>query len=67
MDDNLNQKTIGLILTILGIAFFIALMEDLLFRVVGGFAALALANKGMQMQNLPPLYIYLLNLFNFKR
>ena len=65
--DNINQKTLGLILTILGVAFFIALMGDLLFRVVGGFAALALANKGMQMQNLPPLYVYLLNLFNFRK
>lgn len=65
--DNTNQKTLGLVLTILGVAFFIALMGDLLFRIVGGFAALALANKGMQMQDLPPLYIYLLNLFNFKR
>jgi len=64
--DNVNQKTLGLILTILGVAFFITLMGDLLFRVVGGVAALALANKGMKMQGLPPLYIYLINLFNFK-
>ncbi len=65
--DNVNQKTLGLVLTILGVAFFVMLMGNLLFRVVGGFAALTLANYGMQMQNLPPLHIYLLNLINFKR
>lgn len=65
--DNMSQKSFGLILTILGIVFFIALMGDLLFRIVGGFVALALANYGMQMQGLPPLYFYILNLFNFKR
>lgn len=62
-----NQKIIGLILTILGIALFILLMGDLLFRVVGGALAIALINYGLQKQGLPSLLVYSINLFNFKR
>lgn len=65
--ENISQKTLGLILTILGAALFIALMGDLLFRVVGGFVALTLANYGLQMQGLPSIYFYAINLFSFKR
>ena len=65
--ENLSQKSLGLILTIFGLAIFIALMGDLLFRLVGGFMALAMINYGLQMQGLPPFYFYLINLFNFRR
>ncbi len=65
--ENLSQKSLGLILTIVGLAIFIALMGDLLFRLVGGFMALAMINYGLKLQGLPPFYFYLINLFNFKR
>jgi len=61
-----TQKGLGLIVTIIGIAFFIALMGDLLFRVVGGFLAINLINYGLQMQGLPNVWVYTFNLFNFK-
>ena len=61
-----NQKTIGLVFTILGAAFFIILMGDLLFKVVGGVASIALVNYGLQMQGLPSVSFYIINLFNFR-
>ena len=65
---NINsQKALGLVLTIAGLAFFIVLMGDLLFRVVGGILAITLANYGLQMQGLPNIWVYSVNLFNFKR
>ena len=66
--ENLNgQKALGLVLTILGIAFFIALMGNLLFRVIGGALAIALINYGLQMQGLPNVFVYTVSLFNFKK
>lgn len=67
MENMSGQKALGLFLTILGIIFFIALMGDLLFRVIGGALSLALINYGLQKQGLPSLFVYIANLFNFKR
>lgn len=67
MENANNQKGIGLIITIVGIALFIALMGDLLFRVIGGFLAINLINYGLQMQRLPNVWIYALNVFKFKQ
>jgi hypothetical protein len=65
--DQISQKTLGIVLAILGVALFIALMGDLLFRVVGGLMAIALTNYGLQLQGQPSVYWYIMNLLNFKR
>lgn len=62
-----NQKILGLVLTILGIALFIVLMGDLLFRVIGGLLSIALINYGLQKQGLPNVFVYSINLFNLKK
>jgi hypothetical protein len=62
-----SQKTIGLVITILGIALFIALIGTLLFRIIGGIAALMLINYGLQMQGQPKVFFYMMNLFNLRR
>lgn len=67
MDNFGSQKAMGLVITILGVAIFVALMGNLLFRLVGGFAALMLINYGLQMQGLPKVHFYIVNLFNFRR
>lgn len=61
-----SQNIVGLILTIVGIILFIALMGDLLFRVIGGFGAVMLTNYGLQMQGLPTTYFYIMKLFNYR-
>lgn len=61
-----SQNIVGLILTIVGIILFIALMGDLLFRIIGSFGAVMLTNYGLQMQGLPTAPFYIMKLFKYR-
>ncbi len=58
-----SQKAMGLVIAVIGSILLVILLGDLILKIIGGLLLIKLINHGLQMQSLPPLQVFILNVF----